>query len=493
MNVSDRKVVLNSFFPFSSFDENFNRKALELGKCVNYTAGESLLTSGSPARYCGLILEGQAVAFKKDSEGKRYQVCLEAGCFIGLETLDGNQCFTSKVTAVTDLEVFFWNSDGLRQLSEESIEFERALNLLNEGRSYQERWLIPDTEMTDPVLASRNVHWLSIISPLFVILPLLFLLLWVCALMIRRYPVVWLLVFALLAAAGSLLYRQIISRLNERVILTTRNYIHIPRHAETNMTVARLYQIQSITIEQNFLKKMINAGQIVLNMENSVIKTPLLSSPNRTAELIHSFAVRAALGRNIPLISHDRKFQREKRQGIPESEQRNDPFVQTNEPFQTIEFRAHWALLLKKIIKPLLLLILSIAAAGYLRKIPNTESIRRIMLFTALIAISMIIYQFLSWRSHRFTIEKDCVRDFSRRPLSHEDQNLAMNYKIQSVRYAKKGFFQNMLDYGTVYILAGEGELSFDYVRNPKYVQQQIMETCSLYESRRTMNRDPLI
>ena len=57
----------------------------------------------------------------------------------------------------------------------------------------------------------------------------LLLLLWACSLLIRRYPVAWILVFGLLASAGVLLYKQIITRSNEHLIITTKNTIHIPK------------------------------------------------------------------------------------------------------------------------------------------------------------------------------------------------------------------------------------------------------------------------
>ena len=67
---------------------------------------------------------------------------------------------------------------------------------------------------------------------------------------------------------------------------------------------------------------------------------------------------------------------------------------------------------------------------------------------------------------------------------------MAMNHKIQSVRYEKNGFFQTLLNYGTVYILAGEGELSFDYVSDPRHVQQLIMDTCNRCEAKRQLEEE---
>lgn len=485
MNVSDRNVDLKSFFPFTLCENNFCRKALNLGKCVKYATGESVLTSGSPAKHCGVIVEGQAVAFKFDQNGKRYQLCLDEGCFIGLETLTENNTYSAKITAVTDLEVFFWNLDGLMQLQDESFEFAEGLKMLDEGRTYQEEWLIPETEITDPVLSSQGTHWISIIFPAFIILPVLMLLLWACSFLIRRYPVAWILIFGLLAAAGILLYRQIISRSNERLIITTKNTIHIPKGVSEEMMVFRLYRLHSIAYNQNLIERLFDVGHIKFQTDELELETPLLHTPMLTAELVKNYSERTALGRSIPLITNGEKLKEIKTAQEDEGTRTETEDENITPKFRTIEFHAHWALLVKMILKPLILFALSLAGVYYFKNVQINEGIYKILIILALFSLFMIIYQISSWRNHRFSIEEDCVKDYSHQPLKREDQNMAMNHKIQSVSFTKIGFFQNLLNYGTVYILAGEGELRFDYVGNPKRVQQQIKDTCSLYESKR--------
>ncbi len=485
MNVSDRDVDLSAYFPFTLCSDTFCRKAANLGKCVKYQAGESVMISGSPAKHCGLILEGQAVAFKIDRNGKRSRLCLDEGCFIGLETLHENDIYNAKVSAATDLEVFFWNRNGLLQLEDESVDFSEGLKLLDNGRIYQEQWLIPETDVTDPVLYSGGTHWLSVISPAFYILPVLTLLIWACSLMIRRYPIAWILVFGLFAAAGMLLYRQITARLNERLIITTKNAIHIPKDESEEMTVLRLYRLQSVSCGQNLIGRLFDMGRIKFQTDELSMETPLLHSPLLTAELVKNFSERTALGRSIPLLISGKPY---KKIQIPQTDE--EEAVKTNvenivPKFRTIEFHAHWALLIKMILKPLLLLVFTLGGIYYFRNNQNGEGFYKILLILAVFSVFLIVYQISSWRNHRFSIEEDCVKDYSHQLLKREDQNLAMNHKIQSVRYTKIGFFQNLLNYGTVYILAGEGELSFDYVSDPKKVQQQIKETCALYESNR--------
>ena len=498
MKVTNRIADLRRFFPFSRCETTLRTKALSLGKCVKYESGESLLFSGSPAKHCGLILEGQAVAFKIDSSGRRYQLCLGEGCFVGLETLEEDSTYTAKITALSDLEVLFWNADGLKQLCDASPEFYSGIQMLNDGRVYQEQWLIPETDVTDPVLSSVRAHWLSIAAPAFLIIPALLICLGACGMLIRRYIAAWLLVFGLLAAAGTLLYKLLTSRANERLILTTSNLIHVPADSEAEMNVARLSGLESVSVVQNVLERLFLAGRISYVTDTQKFTTPLLHDPVLLAELIHDFAERASLGRPIPLRTGGSEPVKvpltntgggaSGPAGVPVAPE--TPEMGSLPPFKTIEFHAHWALLVKMIMKPLLCILVSFYAMHYFRNNPYVYQIRRVLLVIAVIAAAGVVYQILAWKNHRFIIEEDCVKDYSKKPFSAEDLNMAMNHKIQSVRFEKQGFFQMLLDYGTVYILAGEGELSFDYVGQPQKVQQLINDTCARFENKRQMEEE---
>lgn len=488
MRESNRTVDLKTLFPFSLCDDQLVNKASKLGKCVKYESGESVLLSGSPAKHCGIITEGQAVAFKKDSDGKRYQLCLEKGCFVGLETIEPNQKYSAKIVAVTGLEVFFWNAEGLTQLQEADTHFAEALHILNDGRIYQETSLIPETDVTDPVLCSRTFHWLSNSIPAFMILPVLFILLWTCALLIRRYPVVWLFVFALFAAAGKLLYDGISHRLSERLIATTKNVILIPQKQENEPVIMRMSQLNSVSVKQNLSGRIFDFGKIRVQTDDQDVSTRMIRHPGVIGALIHNYAELASSGRPVAfhaenlLHSHTTSNAAEQKAFSAAENPRKSI------PFRTIEFHAHWALLVKMIIKPLLLICVALSVSCLYKNPQYIRDVCKISLIAAAIGIIGVIYQFMSWRNHRFLIEKDCIRDCSKKPLLKEGQNMAMIPKIQSVRFQKDGFFQAMLNYGTVYILAGEAELTFDYVSNPRQVQQQIMDVCSQYESDRFLD-----
>lgn len=509
MNVSDRNVDLRAFYPFRSCSEALLSRAQALGRCVKYNTGEHVLLSGSPAKHCGLIIDGQAVAFKIDENGKRYQLCLDEGCFIGLESLQPQERYTAKITALTEIEIFFWNTDGLAELTNDFPEFADSLTLLDEGRRYQEQWLIPETDVTDPVLCSVPVHWLSMAAPAAGILLVLFLCLWACSFLVRRYPAAWLLVLGAFIAAGGLLYRLISGQINKRLIVTSRNLILIPGTNDTEMNVFRLNSLESLHLDQNIAAKLTNTGRIKFITEGGEHDSPLISGPVRTAELIKFFAEKASRGRPIPLKIGRQAEQRKTmparhgteaqskfsaQPGYAESKGYalpNAPEAKTAVPkFQTISFHAHWALLIKMLLKPALALLVILFLSRLFRASPHWMDIRKFLLLAAAFAAGVIVYQFFEWRNHRFYIEEDRVRDYNRRPLTRESQNVAMNNKIHSVRFTKEGFFQVLLNYGTVYILAGEGELSFDYVSDPQGVQQQILDNCARFEAQRRMDSE---
>lgn len=498
MRASDHTADPRAFYPFSCCDASVCGRALTLGKTVIYNAGETVLYGGSPAKHCGLIVSGEAVAFKSDSNGRRYQLCLEPGCFIGLETLRENSTYTAKITALSDLEILFWNKDGISQLTEQYPDLSEALHMLDDGRIYQEEWLIPETDVTDPVLCSLPAHWLSTGAPAFWIVPLLMISLAACALLIRRYAAAWILAFTLLAAAGSLLYRQISARSNRRLIVTSKNAILIPQNNEEDVTVLRFYALQSLQVRQNFIERLTGLGRICFETDSRKIISFLLRHPAGSASLIRSFAERTAGGRDVPLyIGNDIPRQIPLRQ--PEDPRPVENYagrtVRSDDlpsllPFQRIEIRAHWALLVKMLFQPVLIILVAFYAVHYFRYNPNAGSIRKILILIAAAAFAAVIFQIQTWRNHRFTIEEDCVKDYSHRPLSREDRNMAINSKIQSVRFEKEGFFQSLLNYGTVYILAGEGELSFDYVSDPARVQQQIIDACSRIDEKRQLEEE---
>ncbi len=486
MQLSDYRFDLNDYFPFARCDAALRGEALRLGRTVEYAAGENILLSDKRAKHCGLILNGQAVAFKTDNNGRRYQLCLEPGCYIGLETLEENAVYSAKITALTDVIILFWDADGIRTLSAFSDEFIDSLHLMDEGRSYQEQWLVPETDVTDPVLFSVAPHPLWILAHAFIVVPLLLLGLWGCGILYASYKAAMLLALVMCGAALWLLYKDISARSNRRLILTSANLIDVPENDDLELSVTRLSVIQAVTSEQSPLECLLKLGHVGWEDEKHACRSPLLANPDRIAALTHNTASRAGKGRSIPLrvkkptarLVTDAEAKAE--QSVPSPVPKTDSM----DSFQTIVLRAHWALLVRLLIKPLIVLLVGFVL---FKADPSLEGFGWIFMTAGVL---WGLYQYSCWKGNTFLIEENCIKDCCKAPFAEEKINIAMNHKIQSVRFEKKGVFQVMLDYGTVYILAGEGELTFNYVSDPQRVQQLILDTCARWEQKKQLEEE---
>lgn len=486
MELSDYRFDLHDYFPFARCGAALRGEALRLGRTVKYAAGENILLSGGRAKHCGLILNGQAVAFKTDNNGRRYQLCLEPGCFIGLETLDEDAVYSAKITAITDVIILFWDADGIRTLTALSDEFIDCLRLMNEGRTYQEQWLVPETDVTDPVLFSVAPHPLWILAHAFLVIPLLILGLWGCGTLYASYKAAMLLALVMCGAALWFLYKDISARSNRRLILTSANLIDVPENEDMELSVTRLSAVQSVASEQNPIECLLKLGHVGWEDESHSRRSPLLANPDRIAALIHNTASRAGQGRSIP-FRVIRSASRLMPDEAVKAEQNASAPVHESEPadsFQPIVLRAHWALLARLLVKPLLVLL-----AGFVlfKADSSLEEFGWIIMAAGAL---WGIYQYYCWKGNTFLIEEDCIKDCCKAPFAEERINIAMNHKIQSVRFEKKGVFQVMLNYGTVYILAGEGELTFNYVSDPQRVQQLILDTCARWEQKKQMEEE---
>ncbi len=486
MKLSDYCFDLNDYFPFARCGAALRGEALRLGKTVKYDAGENILLNGGRAKHCGLILNGQAVAFKTDNNGRRYQLCLEPGCFIGLETLAENTVYSAKISAITDVIILFWDADGIQTLSAFSDEFIDCLRLMDEGRTYQEQWLVPETDITDPVLFSVAPHPLWVLARTFIVIPLLLLGLWGCGILYASYKAAMLLALAMCGAALWLLYKDINARSNRRLILTSANLIDVPENEDMALSVTRLSVLQSVASEQNPFECLLKLGHVGWEDERHSCRSPLLANPDRIAALIHNSASRASRGRSIPL-----RVKNPAARLVTDAAAKAEQSVPTSVPetapmsgFQTIALRAHWALLVRLLIKPLLVFLVGFAL---FKADPSLEEFGWIFMAAGAL---WGVYQYNCWKGNTFLIGEDCIKDCCKAPFAEEKINIAMNHKIQSVRFEKKGFFQVMLNYGTVYILAGEGELTFDYVSDPQRVQKLILDTCARWEQKKQMEEE---
>jgi hypothetical protein len=144
----------------------------------------------------------------------------------------------------------------------------------------------------------------------------------------------------------------------------------------------------------------------------------------------------------------------------------------------SVIYRTHWWILIKKTTLPTLFLLAIVFAVlakmmGFFTQIPDSF-IYLVGLLLALGGWGWWFYNYLDWHYDIYIITNDQLVDVSRKPLGNEDRRSAPVKNIQTVEFERKGLIGLMLNFGTVKIQIGNEELTFDNVYNPSAIQSEI-------------------
>jgi len=154
----------------------------------------------------------------------------------------------------------------------------------------------------------------------------------------------------------------------------------------------------------------------------------------------------------------------------------------------TVTYRTHWWILLKKTILPILVLIAAIVLviikwAGMANSLSETQSYGSAIIIT-LVGWLWWLYQYLDWHNDIYIITSDQLIDVNRKPLGKEERRSAPIKNIQTVQFTRKGIIGLVLNYGTVHIQIGNEELTFDNVYDPASIQAEIFANFKKFNQR---------
>lgn len=148
----------------------------------------------------------------------------------------------------------------------------------------------------------------------------------------------------------------------------------------------------------------------------------------------------------------------------------------------TVTYRKHWMVLLRKSWAPIVvfllvwagIILLSLTTAGSVILSPLP-----LILFWTPLIVGIILwwfYHYIDWRNDIYVVTPDKILDIERKPLSREDKKSATLDSIQSLEHTRVGFLGILFNYGTVRINIGTEQLNFYDVYNPAQVQYEIFD-----------------
>jgi hypothetical protein len=145
----------------------------------------------------------------------------------------------------------------------------------------------------------------------------------------------------------------------------------------------------------------------------------------------------------------------------------------------TITYRTHWMILLKKIAVPslLLVLLLVLVLLIWLNLIPlgSATGTWLAIIFGPLLGLWWL-YRYVDWRNDRYIITPEMISDVYRKPLGTEERKSAPIRNILSIDYERKDIIGLIFNFGTVSIRVGDTTLTFNNVANPAEVQRELFQ-----------------
>lgn len=153
-----------------------------------------------------------------------------------------------------------------------------------------------------------------------------------------------------------------------------------------------------------------------------------------------------------------------------------------------ITYRKHWAVLLREISAPSILILLLVGAGaarvGGLFDVSTIPIVITVGLGLLIPSFAWWIYRYADWANDIYQITADQIRDIYKKPLGREVRKVAPLENILGTEVDRKGLVGILLNYGDVIANVGTEQFLFEGVYHPVGAQQDIVHTQEAFMQR---------
>jgi uncharacterized membrane protein YdbT with pleckstrin-like domain len=468
---------------------------------LSFKAGSRIYPEHSKADELYLIYSGN-VHLVNALDGKN-MVEIQSGGVFGKECLVHSEPFHHFSAIATEASIVLEiKKDFLQELSLDIPDLKENITIL--GQSYekilrkQPSWLNAGEFLIHIVRKNITTFFSSLIAPvLFISLILLGSMFLPEVLGIPSHKIApWMLAFfSLIVLWGFLLffnwYNEYFVITNQRILLLRRVFLIYETRQETPIPA-----ILSVTTETDLVGRWLTFGTVTLRTFTGSIQFPKIDAPMLFVSILQYFLDLSRQEQRDSKQLEMEKYIRDRlnyRQSEPIINASPDLRVTTRPPgffesllglrevtLESITYRTHWFVLVKKTFLPFLLGIgvisfLILRLSGYFFNLPANI----VLLASSILSLGIWIwwlYEFVDWRNDIYIITSEKVIDLDRKPLGSERKREALLKNIQTIEYKRVGISGLLLNFGTVFIHVGDTDLTFDYISNPSEVQKELFE-----------------
>jgi hypothetical protein len=480
-----------------------------------YTAGEVIYRQGQKADNFYLIYKGSVkiVTLQKGKEINPSNL-VTTDYFGHLDLLE-RRSRAGTATALTDTLLLALPQEKFYKLRKTSSDFASNLDIAVRtrqlARSLQFRWLAPGEAIyflarKHPIVLIRNL----ILPFLVLFVPAILLYWWVAS-----APS-----FLVLFAASASLVLDILWAIwlyvdwgNDYYIVTSQRVVWLEKVVAVydSRQESPLNTILAVAVETSLLGRWFDFGDVVVRTFVSKIVFRYVSHPKQAQRMIEEYwkrtkdqavgvekeamkeSIRKKLGISVPAVpavAPPKKADFPPPRGLAKvfGSFGTDRLRLRYEQGDTVVYRKHWFVLIRKAWIPILGLLFFLGIFLYRLYLIATTSATLfggqngttpdawagafVILF--FVMVIWFIYDFVDWSNDRFEVNNEQIIDVYKKPLSTESRNASQLENILGTEYERVGILGQMFNYGDVLITIGGTKLTFEDVVDPATVQSDI-------------------
>lgn len=473
-----------------------------------FSAGDIIAQQGTPARGLLLILGGRVALVKHDLKGEsEREIIMDGGQSLGIVELVNGKPWWGSVQAVKTTTILRWPRPALSHFIQSHP---RVLDELKQIAKMQRLilrqnfgWL--GENETISVIARK--HRAILVQSLF--LPTLAIILgvasWIWAPFGAGNLSLW--IGMGMSLAGLLLgVWRWLDWGNDFRIVTNRRAVMLEKviGIYDNRQETPLQWILSVSVSTSALGRLLGYGDLIIRTYTGELIFENIPNPYTMASILEDQWMRYKHRRK--LTDHDDIVQAIKERVSASGEvevEREGEVSLIDRPYKpadqgeehigldrwtlktrfeehgVITYRKHWALLLRQILTPTLLILLIIVLlimnlSGFFEEFDRSISIFLSLIF---IFVSSIwwLYRYIDWANDIYQITPNHIIDVSKKPLAREVRMVAPLENVLGTEIDRSGIFGVILNFGSVIANVGTAQFSFDGVYDPARVQQDIV------------------
>jgi hypothetical protein len=511
MRISKVAEILGRVPPLRELDLETRLQLAESLPQESFAPGETIFKQGERPDSMAIVLRGEAELLVLDDENQEHGVgSVGVPDLIGLREMVYRQPRPCSVRATSAVEVLRWERNPLTAFMKERASVLSSLQFLAQSQEIASKlgfdWLRED-EIVHGLTRKHNFILYQMLA-----VPALL----VSAALILIFfggvgtgsTLSWVGAGLVVAGALSGIWQWVDWR-NDYYLVTNRRAVWLEKIVGIydSRREAPLHTVLSVTINTEMTGRLFGFGDVVIRTYTGKVTFHNAAHPELLAALIEENwrRMRArldatdreslvqALEKRLASDDEQAPLSLEELQpsesGDPQAGLDHWGFKIRFEDHGVITYRKHWAVLLREILFPSVILmtifvLIGSRFGGLIRWLDLPT-----FLFLSLLASSAVglwwLYRYVDWANDIYQITDEQIVDVYKKPLSREERKVAPLENILGTEVDRKGLLGIVLNYGDVIANVGTSQFTFDGVFDPVTVQQDIVHAQEAFLERR--------